>query len=234
MEELFKIDFHVHTIYSGDSIITPKLLVKASLKSGLNGVAITDHNTTKGIQKVKDFLKNADLTIIDGIEIQTRVGDIIGLFINEELSSIDPYEVCDKIHEQGGLVILPHPFRKRGLQNLSNELLKKIDLIEVLNARSSKESNQRALIFSRSSNIMPIAGSDAHTPFEVGRAHVKFTMQITSENEIKSLLRTGEFQIGGSETPQHLQILSRGISAYKNKGLTGLIRAGTKKILGRD
>jgi len=49
-----RIDCHCHTIYSKhwfwgyDSINTPKEMIKAAIKKGLDGIAITDHNTVKG------------------------------------------------------------------------------------------------------------------------------------------------------------------------------------------
>jgi len=62
-----KIDFHVHTCYSGDSSITLKEVVSFAKKRGLNGVAITDHNTLKGAQK----LKTNEIIVVPGIEVST-------------------------------------------------------------------------------------------------------------------------------------------------------------------
>ena len=58
-----KIDFHVHTCYSCDSSITLKEVVVFAKKRGLDGVAVTDHNTVKGALK----LKTRDLLIVPGI-----------------------------------------------------------------------------------------------------------------------------------------------------------------------
>ena len=55
-----KIDMHIHTKYSQDAYITPKELAIYSKKQGLNGVAITDHDTVNGLVefiKMKNLLK---------------------------------------------------------------------------------------------------------------------------------------------------------------------------------
>ena len=58
-----KVDLHVHTIYSRDSLITPKDLVFYAKKRGLTAVAITDHNTVEGalkIAKAKPLFRKID------------------------------------------------------------------------------------------------------------------------------------------------------------------------------
>ena len=43
--QMVHVDLHVHTTYSGDSTITPKILVEQlHAHSSIKGVAITDHN----------------------------------------------------------------------------------------------------------------------------------------------------------------------------------------------
>jgi len=45
---LTSFDLHIHSKYSKDSINDPKWIIKIAKNKGLNGVAITDHNTIKG------------------------------------------------------------------------------------------------------------------------------------------------------------------------------------------
>ena len=70
-----KIDFHVHTCYSQDSSITLKQVVLFAKKRGLDGVAITDHNTVKGALK----LKTKEIIIVPGIEVSTSQGHLLGI-----------------------------------------------------------------------------------------------------------------------------------------------------------
>ena len=77
-----KADFHMHTIYSRDCDTAPKKLVNQCKAVGLNCIAVTDHNSIRGALEVKEL---ADFTVIIGEEVKTNQGDIIGLFLEEEI-----------------------------------------------------------------------------------------------------------------------------------------------------
>ena len=54
-----KIDMHMHTKYS-DGELTPDELIQRAIDHGITTMAITDHDTLKGIEKVernKAFIK---------------------------------------------------------------------------------------------------------------------------------------------------------------------------------
>ena len=224
-------DFHVHTMYSPDSILQPEKIIKIATKIGLSGVAVTDHNTIKGALKTKALVKERKLNfkVIIGSEIKTNYGDIIGLFLNDEITSNNFIEVYDKIREQDGIVVLPHPYKR----NINpNKLLKYVDLIEVLNARIPKKLNHKAQKLAKETKTKPIAGSDAHMGFEIGYAQtILETYASASDDDIRKCLLKGYAKIVGSELPFHLRMLSVGVGKYKKEGLIGLIKAGCKKVL---
>ena len=94
-----KIDLHVHTCYSRDSSITLKEVVAYSKKRGLDGVAITDHNTIKGALK----LKTREILVVPGIEISTLNGHLLGLNVTTQIpAKLDIEETIHRIHEAGG------------------------------------------------------------------------------------------------------------------------------------
>jgi predicted metal-dependent phosphoesterase TrpH len=186
-----KYDLHVHTIYSKDSINKIEDLIKKYLKLGFSGFAITDHNTIEGYKKIKEN-KVKDLQIIGGCEYLTTKGEIIGLFIEEKIESMDFFEVCDNIHEQGGFVIIPHPFDKSkknalNLESLTKEELKQIDAIEVFNASAlNKAANDLAENFATKNNFAKTAGSDSHIIFSAANAYTIIEDDIDLEIAIKS------------------------------------------------
>ncbi len=172
---MLRIDMHVHTKYSRDSNITIEELIEVAKKLGLNGVAITDHDTLKGYKKAKKYVTD-DFLIIPGIEWKTDKGEILGYFVYEPPKSRDLYEAVDQIKEQGGLVGIPHPFDifRRSVNKHIYEIIDKIDFIEVLNGRcSSSIFNEKALKFSKTHNIPGVAGSDAHRIEEVALAYIE-------------------------------------------------------------
>ncbi len=85
-----KIDLHVHTIYS-DGSLTPKQVIELSKKTGVVAVAITDHDTTDGVEEaVKEGAKSG-IEVIPGVELSSEFKDsaeeeihILGYFIDWE------------------------------------------------------------------------------------------------------------------------------------------------------
>lgn len=77
-----KLDLHVHTPASKcyqDDTHTPEDIVRAALEQGLDGIAITDHNTALWVDDVKAVAaeiggKGKTLTVFPGVEISTHEG----------------------------------------------------------------------------------------------------------------------------------------------------------------
>jgi predicted metal-dependent phosphoesterase TrpH len=86
MKEQYFFDFHIHSKYSYDSLLSPEAILKRTLSKGLNAIAITDHNTIQGSTIAKS-IKQDSLLVVNGAEITTNYGDLTGLFLNEELQS---------------------------------------------------------------------------------------------------------------------------------------------------
>lgn len=185
-----KFDLHIHSKYSYDSLMSPEKIIKISKKIGLDGIAVTDHNTIKG--GIDAFKHNKDdFTIIVGSEIKTEFGDLIGLFLNEEITTRKFYEVVDEIKSQGGVSILAHPYRQF---NHPEEFVEKVDFVEGFNARSTKNLNNSSQKLAKKFMKPVTSGSDAHSPFEIGHG-LTFV-----DVEIEKALRTGKTKIGGVET----------------------------------
>ncbi len=168
---MIKLDLHIHTEYSGDSLISLDKLIKKCKDKNIIP-AITDHNSVKAIKYIKkNFPK---FKFIPGIEISSKDGHIIGLFCNKLIKKdLSAQETIDLIHKQGGLVVAAHPFSKHrnGLED--TELIRKCDIIEVFNARNFKKENEEAEEFANKSGMIKSAGSDAHFLFEIGNTHIE-------------------------------------------------------------
>jgi predicted metal-dependent phosphoesterase TrpH len=171
-----RIDLHCHTRYSYDSLTTYEALLRWMDKRGLDMVAITDHNTTTG---ALEFHNRAPDRFLVGQEIETRDGELIGLFLQEEVSpGLSPEETIARIRAQGGLVGAPHPLDRLRGTAMGREVLETIreqlDFLEVFNARTiHADDNRQAQQLAARWGLPGSAGSDAHAPFEVGRAYVE-------------------------------------------------------------
>ncbi len=233
MLTLYNLDLHVHSIYSHDSNLNLERIIKIAKKKGLSGIAITDHNTVGGAVKARSFAGDNFMVII-GSEITTDKGDVIGLFLNENIMSRHFMEVLDEINDQGGLSILPHPYKNKFADPI--ELIRYVDMVEGMNARIPKKANDKACALSKKFGMRIVAGSDAHTSFEVGRMQTIFADEQTFDDseDIKKHLLKGKVNVWGSESPYYIRMLSTGIGRYKTNGMTGLANAGLRKVLGGD
>lgn len=205
-------DMHIHSKYSFDSFLSPKRILRVAKTAKLKGVAITDHGTIQG--GIEGRKIKSDVFVIVGAEIATEIGEITGLFLQEEIKSTKSLEVIDEIKDQDGIILLPHPFR--GHKNLTKELLEKIDVIEVWNARASIEGNEKANSLARRLKKPICAGSDAHFACEIGKAKILISDVYTLE-DVRINLLANENQIEGSYSPRYLEKFSQCIKAVKTK-----------------
>jgi predicted metal-dependent phosphoesterase TrpH len=173
---LIKADLHIHTCYSRDCLTPLEQIVERCLELGINCIAVADHNTIDGALKLKEI---APFKVIVAEEILTPVGEIMGLFLSEEVSrGLSPQETISRIRSQGGLVAIPHPFGRSLFWNAnpltSTEVLSQVDIIETFNSRTPfSNSTARAWKLAKEQGKAASAGSDAHTSGEIGRAYVE-------------------------------------------------------------
>jgi hypothetical protein len=208
-----KYDLHIHSKYSNDGILDPQKIVKIAIKKGLDGIAVTDHNTIKGGLKTKEY-ETQDFKVLVGSEVSTTRGEIIGLFLSEEIKSREFHEVADEIRDQGGLVIVPHPFDelRKASFGIKNEDAKYLDTIEVFNSRCIYQKyNDRAAVYAKKHNLSQVGGSDAHFPYEIGKAGI-----ILESHEVKNAILNKDLEIFGNK------------SIFLNHGITKVLKLWRK------
>jgi predicted metal-dependent phosphoesterase TrpH len=208
---LIRADLHNHTHFSPDSILSPKRFVARAVERGLDWVAVTDHNTLRGAPAVRKAAEGTALRVIVGEEVRTRDGEILGLFLREEVPrGLSAEETVQRIAAQGGIVGVPHPFdslRSALDTDAMLRLVERIDFIEGLNARMVFAShNERAVAFARKHGLPLSAASDAHSPWEVGHAYVEMPDFEGPEGFLASL-RSGKLR-GQLSTP-FVHVISR-------------------------
>ena len=182
-----KIDFHLHTRASFDCDSDPVQIVNWALKKGLNGLAVTDHDTTSGLDALKSAAALYGLFVIPAIEFTVARGTHYLVYLTPDVPlHKDDLEMIDEVHRRGGLIGLPHPYRSdTGLifnqieksfysKEEVDAILSQIDLIEVFNAKSTLQQNEQAQQLAESfPKLKRTAGSDSHHPSSVGAAHTE-------------------------------------------------------------
>jgi len=151
-------------------------VINRCLKTGINCIAVADHGNIEGALRIQSL---APFPVIVAEEILTPHGEIMGMFLKHGIpSGLSVNETISQIKAQGALVCIPHPFdmfRRSALDsNMIEELAEQIDVIEVLNSRSLLSHDAtKAQTFALKYGIVKSAGSDAHTPYEIGNAYIE-------------------------------------------------------------
>ncbi len=165
-----RIDCHLHTEYSPDSISPIEDLIDQARKIGLGKLIITDHNTIAGAvilqKRYPDF-------VIVGEEIQTTCGEILAYFVKEEIPPyLEPEEAFQRLKAQNALISLSHPYAFSRMGWSEAEMLRYqpyLDAIETANGRNTSKMNQKAADFANALGLAVTAGSDGHAVHELGK-----------------------------------------------------------------
>jgi predicted metal-dependent phosphoesterase TrpH len=198
-----RIDMHLHTRRSFDCLSDPDRVIDAARAAGLDRICVTDHNEIDAALALKSA--HPEFVIV-GEEVKTAEGvDIIGLYIREKIPKGTPArETCMRIHEQGGIVYMPHPFAagKGGGGFILPAVEDLVDAVEGFNARLHDQAlNDRAVAWAAERSLPLGAGSDAHTLAELGRGSVEVEPFEDMPAAFLTALRTGRIH---GRTSSHL------------------------------
>jgi len=200
---LIRVDLHIHTKYSFDASIHPKIIVdQLYAHPFIKAIAITDHNTVEGYHKVQQMASvYKDILIIPGVEITTSEGDVIVLGV----AQLPPKpwtvrSVIDFARERDSLTVVAHPYRAYGLGDLTKKY--DIDAIEVLNGVSTSHVNKLAENLAKEMSLPGVAGSDAHNIDELWTVYTE--IQASSDiDEILKAIRKGLIRVASTGKSIH-------------------------------
>ncbi len=188
-------DFHIHTVYSGDSSIRVEELEPILKMHGIQVAAVTDHDTFEGgLKALKTF---EEVIVFVGAEISTPVGEILVIFPEDppHVPRRDNiFELIDIVKEHGGIVIAPHPYDvlRKGVGELVKEL--KLDGIEVYNPLTLPILNKKAQAVATELGLPMYANSDAHSPDTIGSAYTIVSCECLDRDSVFKALKSGNVE----------------------------------------
>lgn len=186
----------------------PVKVVRVARERGLAAIAVTDHETIRGGLLAREASRDGDVLVIVGAEVRTEYGDVLGLFLEEEVVTRRFDDVVSEIRAQGGLAVLAHPYRGHPFPK---HPAGKVDLIEGFNSRSRPSANARSVRLASICGKGTVGGSDAHVYAEIGRGVTVFAGE-----DIEDALRAGLTAGSGRESNYYLvHALSCGIERLK-------------------
>lgn len=186
---MYKVDLHTHSVHSPDGSLRQADYQSILDRGLLDVIAVTDHNTIIFAKKLHAELGNK---IIIGEEISAREGELIGLFLNEVVpAGLSAAETADRIHQQGGLVYVPHPFEtvRKGLPLLALEGISgAVDIVETQNGRALQNKGSKASDWTKLYQLPGSASSDAHGKYGWGKTYSMVAEMPTKENLVEQLM----------------------------------------------
>ncbi|HHY75515.1 MAG TPA: PHP domain-containing protein [Firmicutes bacterium] len=228
--QVFRIDMHVHSMYSGETPAEPRDIIEAAKEKGLDAIVITEHERLSLSLPFEDLKKTAGrLQIFRGVELSTDAGHMLVYGVRDEdwkdwgagrLNSAQ--EVIERAARLGGVAVPAHPYVVRKKDPFDTEPAVLVDdritslsglkAIEVCNGKHSKYPGVCEALgkYAASVRLPGIGGSDAHMPEDVGRAYTSFKVPIYTDRDlVREILR-------GNVVPQtdSLRLFPARISAF--------------------
>jgi predicted metal-dependent phosphoesterase TrpH len=149
-------------------------MVEAAIAAGLDKIAITDHREIVGA--LEAFERYPEHVIV-GEEIHCKSGThVIGLYLSVLIpSGRSVVETAERIRDQGGIIYAPHPYAYAWAASArAAEALAVADVVEVFNSRAFLPSwNRKATRAAEKRGLAAAASTDAHFPWEFGRAYTE-------------------------------------------------------------
>lgn len=204
---MLRFDLHVHTNYSKDGMSSVENVLRAAAAVGLDGIAITDHDTTAGARYALDVVNNVapGLLVIPGEEVTTRSGHLIVLGITRDIpGGMSVGDTIKEARKQGGIVVVPHPYNR---PRHGMPIIKGADAAEVYNSRYVLGMhNRKATQKARALGLPEVAGSDAHQASLVGSAITLINANKNSKDVLEAI-KQGKTSIDVKKTPVYLYAL---------------------------
>lgn len=197
-----KADLQLHSDL-GDGLASPEEILDAAERAGIDVIALTDHDDIRGAFALRDIAarRASAVGVIPGIEVTTRSGHLLALFVESEIPMFRPLaETIAAIHAQGGLAVVPHPLSYltfsigerglRGLAELGDPSF--VDGIELLNPSYAGRVRVRraAWLNAHVLRVAETGSSDAHHAELVGTAWTEFAGTTAEELRAAILART--------------------------------------------
>lgn len=227
---MLSVELHTHSSLSHDGRDPIELLLEQARAVGLDALAVTDHDELEASLRAAELAPDYGLVGIPGMEVTCEAGHVLALGIREAIPpGLSFSETLDRIREQGGLAVVPHPFQESRhgvLDKISKDELATADAIEVYNSRLlTGRSNRQAERFARRRGLPMTAGSDAHIAEMVGQAVTTVDADEASMGAILDAIREGRTTVEGERTPWRISFrqAAGGVKRRITNGLNGLL-----------
>jgi len=170
-------------------MVSPRELVEAAVSLGLQLIAISDHDTMAAADEVSERGGEAGLAVIKGQEVTTAwpaQTHVLAWFLERPIPPARSLAwTVDAVHDQGALVVIPHPFMPTFFASCQPAMLRRliedraVDAIELLHTAPITAGRLRLLraFYEEHEDRLgaAIGSSDSHFGLhDLGRAMTDF------------------------------------------------------------
>jgi predicted metal-dependent phosphoesterase TrpH len=214
-----KLDLHIHSTYSPDSYNSIDSINSTIGEIGFQGYALADHDTMGGLGEALE--KSGNLVVVPAMEVSAKGAHVLVLDPTETVPiGLNISEVVDRVHDQGAIAILAHPYGlPRSWPNISEVEGSSFDAIEVANSAQVPyevicELNRRLALRMG----LPITGgSDSHIPATIGRSYTIVESESNDYHDVIKAIKLGRTKVGGSHT-RFGEWFEKNVSRRMNRG----------------
>ena len=129
------IDLHMHSNISSDGSYSPDALMQMCVSAGLRVVAVTDHNSVRGVEAAKKAAARLDIECISGIEFDCQLHGInlhlLGYRVDEQSDSLKTIEHDVLQKEKNASLVLIEKIKALGF-HLDEEALWRLAVEDVI------------------------------------------------------------------------------------------------------
>jgi len=213
-EIMNKADLHIHSIYSDDAISKPETIMQIAADHGIRFLAITDDHPELSRPAFLSLSHHYDIHIIYGQEIKLVNGkyidgEVLGLFLKHPIQSKRLPNILAEIQQQDAILSLAHPFCERRGEFRAYDQIDDWSriAIEVQNGRTSKKrDNEMAAGLAERLQLPITAGSDAHSPFEIGSVYLEFDG--STVDDLRNAIQNRDLEVKGKSSNTFFTFLS--------------------------
>ncbi|WP_135830555.1 PHP domain-containing protein [Halorussus halobius] len=203
---MLSVELHAHSSLSYDGRDPVELLLEQAAAVGLDALAVTDHDEIDASLAAAEQADEYGLVGIPGMEVSSAAGHVLALGVRERVPAGLPFhETLDRIREQGGVAVVPHPFQKSRsgvMAKIGESDLAAADAIEVYNSRLlTGRGNRKARRFAERHDLPRTAGSDAHISEMVGQAVTCIDADEPTVDAVLAAIVDGRTSVEGKRTP---------------------------------
>jgi predicted metal-dependent phosphoesterase TrpH len=191
-----KFDLHLHTTrHSPDSQMEPLAMLRRARQIGLDGVVITEHDWLWTEPELEVLRALADgLVVLSGVEVSAREGHFLVYGVSDPFAlprGIGVAELCQEVHQQGGVVVAAHPFRwGQPFDEILAEEQPELDGLEVMSSNMNTECRQRTAVIRQQFGYAALGNSDAHHEDVLGYCFTEFPAGVQTITDIVEAIRS--------------------------------------------